>query len=245
MTEEKKKEEIKDEAVATAELKVAETKENIKSEEKKKDVKNEQPMQAKTKQGTIQQSAGGHKKKMIKNKRSDRRRPAQNEFDQSIIDIARVTRVMAGGKRMRFRACVAIGDKKGKVGIGLAKGADVTLAINKAVNKAKKEMIDVQIVNGTIAHAIEQKMGAAKILLRPARKGRGIICGGVVRIIMEVAGIHNVTSKILGTNNKVSNAKCTIAALKNLKQVKIKEDQKNKQKGVEDVKKEDIKKKAK
>lgn len=129
---------------------------------------------------------------------------------------------MAGGKRMRFRACVAIGNKKGKVGIGLAKGADVTIAVTKAVNDAKKNMIDVPTVNDTIPHEIYYKKGAAKVLLKPARRGKGIIAGGAVRIIVEMAGIKNITSKILGTNNKVNIVKCTIEALENLKKVEAK-----------------------
>jgi len=139
------------------------------------------------------------------------------EFEQKMIDIARVTRVMAGGKRMRFRACVAIGNKKGRVAIGLAKGADVTGAVTKAVNKAKKEFIDIPIVNETIPHEVFQKLGAAKILFKPAKKGRGIIAGGAVRVLLELSGIKNITCKILGTGNKVNNVKCTIEALKNLK----------------------------
>jgi small subunit ribosomal protein S5 len=140
-----------------------------------------------------------------------------DEFEQRIVDIARVTRVMAGGKRMRFRACVAIGDKKGKVAIGLAKGADVTLAVAKAVNQAKKDMVIVPIVNQTIPHSVNQWFGAAHVLLKPAAVGRGIIGGGIVRTILELSGINNVTSKILGTNNKVNNAKCVIEALKSLR----------------------------
>jgi len=139
------------------------------------------------------------------------------EFEQKMIDIARVTRVMAGGKRMRFRACVAIGNKKGRIAIGLAKGADVTGAVTKAVNKAKKDFIDIPIVNETIPHEIYQKLGAARILFKPAKKGRGIIAGGAVRILLELSGIKSITSKILGTGNKVNNVKCTIEALKNLK----------------------------
>jgi len=144
-----------------------------------------------------------------------------DEFDQRIVDIARVTRVMAGGKRMRFRACVAIGNKKGKVAVGLDKGADVTMAVTKAVNKAKKNFIEVPIVNETIPHSIYQKLGAAKILLKPARRGKGVIAGGAVRIVLELTGIKNITSKILGTNNNVNVAKCTIVALNNLKKVEL------------------------
>lgn len=154
--------------------------------------------------------------------RGNRRGPRQeervpDEFEQKIVDIARVTRVMAGGKRMRFRACVAIGNKKGKVAIGLAKGADVTLAVAKAVNQAKKDLVTVPIVKQTIPHAIEQKFGAARVFLKPAAAGRGIIAGGIVRTILELSGINNISSKVLGTNNKVNNAKCVILALKNLR----------------------------
>lgn len=142
---------------------------------------------------------------------------ARDEFEQRILDISRVTRVMAGGKRMSFRACVAIGDKKGKVGVGLGKGADVTMAVNKAVNKAKKTMIKVETINDTITHVIRQKTGAAKLMFKPARQGRGVIAGGVSRVIFELAGIKNVTSKQLGTNNKINNARCTIEALASLR----------------------------
>jgi len=155
-------------------------------------------------------------------RRGDRGREAnRDEFEQRILDIARVTRVMAGGKRMSFRACVAIGDKKGKVAVGVGKGADVTMAVNKAVNRAKKEMITVPIVNDTIPHAIFETQGAAKILFKPARKGKGVIAGGVTRILLELAGVKNATSKVLGTNNKINNARCTIEALKKLKKTEV------------------------
>lgn len=143
----------------------------------------------------------------------------KEEFEQRILDIARVTRVMKGGKRMSFRACVAIGDKKGRIAIALGKGADVTLAVNKAVNKAKKNIVFVPIVNDTIPHEINNKFGSAKILLKPASQGRGVIAGGVVRVIMDLAGVKNISSKILGTSNKVNNAKCTVLALDKLKKV--------------------------
>ena len=159
------------------------------------------------------------KRKMFKRSRGNKEK---EEFEQRIIDIARVTRVMAGGKRMRFRACVAIGDKKGRVAVGLAKGKDVTIAVTKAVSKAKKNIVMVPIVNNTIPHEIYQKFGAAKVLFKPARKGRGIIAGGAVRIVLELSGIKDVTSKILGTNNKVNNVKCAIEALGNLKKAEAK-----------------------
>jgi small subunit ribosomal protein S5 len=169
------------------------------------------------KQGTVYAKKRFEKNKGRRNnKRSERQ---SDEFDQKLVDIARVTRVMAGGKRMRFRACVVIGDKKGKVAFGIDKGADVTIAVNKAVNMAKKNLIEVPIVNDTIPHAIYQKQGAAKILLKPARRGKGVIAGGAARVVLEMAGIKNVTSKILGTNNKVNIVRSVIEALDNLKKV--------------------------
>lgn len=143
-------------------------------------------------------------------KRPDR--PAQ-EFEQKIVDLARVTRVMAGGKRMKFRACMVIGDKKGRVAIGIAKGVDVAMAISKSVTKAKKGLINVPIVDGTIPHQVEIKFKAAKLLIKPGKKGSGIKAGGVLRIVLELAGVKDVVAKILGTNNKVNNAKAAIMAL--------------------------------
>lgn len=167
-------------------------------------------------------------------RRGDRRddRP-KDEMEQRILEIARVTRVMAGGKRMNFRACVAIGDKKGNVGVGLGKGADVTMAVNKAVNRAKKDMVNVQTVNETISHPVILKLGAARLILKPAKKGRGVIAGGVTRVILELAGVKNVTSKTLGTNNKINNARCTIEALRSLRRIEVK--------GVKEEKKEEKK----
>jgi len=144
-------------------------------------------------------------------------RPVQ-EFEQQIVDLARVTRVMAGGKRMRFRACVVIGDKKGKVGWAVAKGADVTIAVNKAVAKAKKNMIKVIFVKDTIPHQVEVKFKAAKLMLKPAVAGTGIIAGGAARSVLEMVGMPNVYGKILsGTTNKLSIVQATFKALQALK----------------------------
>lgn len=143
----------------------------------------------------------------------------ESEFEQSIIDIARVTRVMAGGKRMRFRACVVLGDRKGRVGMGIGKGADVTLAVNKASTRAKKDLVLVPIVEETIPHRIDAKFGAAKIMIKPAPKGTGIMAGGATRIILDLAGVSNVVAKILGSNNKINNVSATLKALRQLKKV--------------------------
>jgi len=126
------------------------------------------------------------------------RRPDRptDDFEQKIVDLARVTRVMAGGKRMKFRACMIVGDKKGKVGIGIAKGVDVAMAISKAVGKAKKKTLMVPIIDGTIPHEVNVKFKAARIMIKPARKGTGIKAGGVMRIILELAGVKDAVAKI-------------------------------------------------
>ena len=191
-------------------------------------------------------------KTVYSKKQADRKkaRPRKNdrpvdEFEQKIVDIARVTRVMAGGKRMRFRACVVIGNKKGKIGVGLDKGADVSIAVNKAVNKAKKNIVDVSIVNETIPHEVYYKLGAAKILFKPAAKGKGVISGGATRSILELSGIKNITTKNLGTNNAVNVAKCTIAALGDMRKVEVKSkktDNRKQTTGKTEVKKTETKK---
>jgi small subunit ribosomal protein S5 len=160
-------------------------------------------------------------KKFQKNKRFQKEKP---EFDQQIVDIARVTRVMAGGKRMRFRICLVIGDRKGRVGIGLAKGKDVPVAVEKAYNKAQKNLITVNMSGSTIPHEMRVKVGAAKIMLKPAPDGTGIIAGGACRIVLQLAGVHNVVAKIMGCNNKVNNVKATIVALQGLRATEKKED---------------------
>ncbi len=141
----------------------------------------------------------------------------EEEFEQRLVDLARVTRVVAGGKRLSFRACVIIGNRNGKVGYGVAKGNDVAIAMEKAVRQAKKNIIEAPIVDETIPHPIKQKFKAAEIILRPAKKGRGIKAGGVVRVILELAGIKNATGKILGSRNKINNVKATFKALEKLK----------------------------
>ena len=139
-------------------------------------------------------------------------------FESKLLDLARVVRVTGGGKRLRFRAVVIAGDKKGKIGIGIDKGRDVSQAIEKATNKAKKNLVSVIIVEGTISHEVEAKAGPARILLKPQKKGRGLVAGGAVRAICELAGIKNISSKILsGSKNKLNNARATMEALKKLK----------------------------
>lgn len=141
----------------------------------------------------------------------------EREFDQQILEIRRVTRVVAGGKRMRFRACVVIGDRKGRVGYAVAKGADVSLAVNKAVTAAKKGLMTVPLWRETIPHPIEVKLGAARVFLKPARVGTGVIAGGPVRAVVELAGIRNIVTKMKGARNTVNNVKATYEALRQLR----------------------------
>ncbi|MBI2626064.1 MAG: 30S ribosomal protein S5 [Candidatus Nealsonbacteria bacterium] len=142
----------------------------------------------------------------------------RDEFESKLLDLARISHTRAGGKKMRFRAVMVTGDKKGRVGLGIAKGADVQLAIEKSTRLSKKYLINIPIIEGTIPHEVSAKSGAAKILLKPQTKGRGLVAGGTVRVVCVLAGIKNISSKILGsTGNKINNARATIEALKKLK----------------------------
>jgi len=154
---------------------------------------------------------------------SDKRRGRRDagpkdEFDSKLLDLARVTRVTGGGKRLRFRAVVAVGDRKGRIGLGLDKGKDVSQAVEKATRRAKKNLITIVIKDNTIPHETQAKFGPSVILLKPQMKGRGLVAGGVVRTICDLAGIKDVSSKILSrSKNKLNNAKATIMALQQIK----------------------------
>lgn len=149
-------------------------------------------------------------------RRRFRKRGEKSEFDQKLLDLARVTRVVKGGRRFSFRATMVIGNRKGRVGVGVAKGADVSEAIKKGYNDAKKNMITVNTHGKTIAFDVFSKLGSAKVLLKPAREGKGIIAGGAVRSVVTLAGIKDIVSKSLGTSNKLNVARATIKALKML-----------------------------
>ena len=149
-------------------------------------------------------------------KRSPAQKDEKREFEEFVINIDRVARVVMGGRRFRFKALVAIGDGKQRVGVGVAKGADVQAAVSKASDVAKKNLVNIPIVNETIPHDIEVKVSGARVLLKPAAPGTGIIAGGVVRSIIGLTGIRNLLSKSLGSTNKVNIAYATIDALKQL-----------------------------
>ena len=142
----------------------------------------------------------------------------KDDFESRLLDLSRVAHTRAGGRKIGFRAVMIVGNKKGKVGLGVAKGKDVALAVEKATRMGKKKLTEISIINDTILHEVQAKFGAAKILLRPQRKGRGLVAGGTVRAICNLAGIKNISSKILSrTGNKLNNARATIAALRKLK----------------------------
>lgn len=142
--------------------------------------------------------------------------PEEKQYDERTLHIDRVARVVKGGRRFRFRALVVVGDRKHKVGIGSAKGADVTAAVTKATEVAKKHFIDVSLYKGTLPHEAEAKVSGAHILIKPASAGTGLIAGGVVRSVLEVAGVKNALSKSLGSSNKTNTAYATMAALDSL-----------------------------
>jgi small subunit ribosomal protein S5 len=147
-------------------------------------------------------------------------KPIKSEFLEKVLEVRRVTRVMAGGKRFSFRATVVIGDGRGRVGVGIAKGLDVAAATQKAKKQAEKNMITVSLKdNRTILFDVEAKFGAARVKIRPAREGHGLIAGGSCRTVLELVGVKDISAKILGrTTNKLTNALATIEALKKLKQ---------------------------
>jgi small subunit ribosomal protein S5 len=144
------------------------------------------------------------------------RQGSADGFEEKIVQVNRVSKKTQGGNKIGFAVLIVVGDKKGKVGVGLGKAGDVSAAIKKGVTLAKKHAIEVPIVNGTIPFEFYIKLGAAKVLLKPAPKGSGVIAGGAVRSVVSLAGIENISSKVLGTDNQASNVYATIEALQRL-----------------------------
>ena len=150
--------------------------------------------------------------------RSHKPQKPKDEFSEKSLDIRRVTRVVKGGKRFRFRATVVIGNRRGKVGIGIGKGVDVAKAVDKAKLHARKNVIIFQIKEGTIAHDVEGKFSSARVFIKPASKGHGLVAGGAVRAVLSLAGVNDASAKIISrTTNRLTNALATLEALKKLK----------------------------
>lgn len=155
--------------------------------------------------------------------------PEVKEFEETIVQINRISKKTKGGNQIRFSALIVVGDKKGKVGIGLSKAGDVRGAISKAISKAKRNLIIIPLKGTTIPYSTVEKFSAAKVVLKPAPPGSGIIAGGPMRVVLEAAGVRDASGKILGTKNKISNVYATLEALKTIsKMTQKKEVLKNK-----------------
>jgi len=151
---------------------------------------------------------------MMNIRRSDR---VPSEFDEKVVQVNRVSKKTKGGNKIGFSVLVVVGDKKGRVGVGLGGAPDVSAAVKKAVVYARKHLISVPMRKTTIPHVVFVKLGAAKVMIKPAPAGTGVIAGGPVRAVVEAAGIRDIVSKVLGTSNKASNVYATMEALKQLK----------------------------
>lgn len=141
------------------------------------------------------------------------------EFEEKVIQISRVSKKTKGGNQIGFSVLMVVGDKKGRVGVGLGKGGDVLSSMKKGIRKAKKKMITIPLKGTTIPFTIRVKKGAGKVLLKPAPKGSGVIAGGPVRAVVEAAGIRDITAKILGSDNQASSVYATFEALKQIKEI--------------------------
>lgn len=150
-------------------------------------------------------------KNIMRSRHKESREP--KEYEEKVIEVSRISRVVKGGRRIRFRVLVCIGNRNGKVGMGVAKANEVSIAVAKAVTQAKKNIINVPIIDGTIPHEISTKYAGAKIIMKPASEGTSIVAGGSVRIVAEMAGIRDLLAKRMGSSNKVNNVRATIKAL--------------------------------
>jgi len=144
-----------------------------------------------------------------------------SEFEERVVEISRVSRVVKGGRRIRFRVLVVIGNQNGKIGYGIAKGNEIATAVKKAVSSAKKRMITVPVINETIPYEVTQCLGSAQVFLKPASQGTSVVAGGVVRVMAELAGIKNLLSKTIGTSNKINNVKAVFLAFSNFDPEKV------------------------
>ncbi|MEA3494217.1 MAG: 30S ribosomal protein S5 [Candidatus Margulisiibacteriota bacterium] len=153
----------------------------------------------------------------MRGRRQDYRSEQDKEFKEKVVQIRRVTKVVKGGKKMGFRAVVVVGDMKSRVGLGLGKASEVAAAIRKGVEAAKRDLIEVHQVAGTLPHDILGQFGAGRVFLRAAPRGTGVIAGGAVRTVLELCGLKNVVAKSIGSSSAINVARATLNALKSLK----------------------------
>ena len=153
--------------------------------------------------------------------------PYEKEFEETVVEINRISKKTKGGNQVRFSALVVVGDRKGKVGVGLSKATDVRSAIGKAVSAAKRRLLVVPIRGTTVPYSVREKFSAAKVLIKPAPPGSGIIAGGPMRVVMEAAGIKDAVGKILGTKNKISNVYATLKALESIATIVERKEKRN------------------
>lgn len=196
-------------------------KEEVKAAEKEQKAQAvaEQTPQPTRGKGSRNRNTGGRGRG--KRSRSRKRKGQDDEFDSRIISIRRVSRSYKGGRRLRISVAVVVGDRKGMVGVGVGKGSDVRDAQAKAVAAAKSSLVHVPLQGNTVPHDISYKLGAAKIFIKPAAPGTGLIAGGPVRAVLEMAGVKDVLSKIYGTRNQINNAYATLSALKTMRLSKL------------------------
>ncbi len=216
MTEEEKKNEVANEAAEKVEEKATEEVKETASKETAEDITkneaiNDTEDDATNERRPVKRTRGRKKKIETKDEKP------QSEWSEQVVQISRVTKVVKGGKKLSFRAIVVVGNKKGQVGIGCAKAAEVIIAIQKAIADGRKNLITVPIFKTTIPHPIVGKSGAGKVMLRPASQGTGIIAGGAVRPVLELAGIENILSKSQGSKSPLNAANATLNALKSLR----------------------------
>ena len=157
------------------------------------------------------------KEKSLKNNQTPRTRRQESDIDKTLVSVRRVTKVVKGGRTMRFSALVVVGDRKGSVGIGTGKASEVPMAVEKATERAKKNMKKVNIIDGTIPHEAVGKYSTSKILLMPAKPGCGVIAGGSARAVIELAGIKDIVTKIHGSTNKINCVRATLRGLSGLR----------------------------
>ncbi len=161
------------------------------------------------------------KKSTKKFNKSKGKRRSHRKYDRKVVDIRRVAKVRAGARRLRFSSMVVVGDRKGRVGVAIGRAADTRSSIEKAAKKAEKRMVKIDLIGDTIPHKMEHKYGAAEIMIKPAGPGTGVIASNAIRSVMELAGVRNVLTKQLGSQNPVTNTYCVFEALKKLDKTRI------------------------